>query len=302
MTARRAHPGTDLARYSRAAQYSSARIIRAYSTSFSLACRLLGRHVRPDVENIYGLVRVADEIVDGAAAGAGMDPDELEALLNALEAETERTLSTGYSANLVVHAFAATARTVGIGTELTGPFFASMRRDLNPDALTADQVREYIHGSAEVVGLMCLRVFLHDQPGTPAQRQRLEAGAIRLGAAFQKINFLRDLRTDWTELGRNYFPGINPDRLTDTQKQALVDDISADLDAAAVTIPELPRNCRAAVAVAHGLFAALTARIRETPAAEILHTRIRVPNTQKIAIVLRVLMRAPILRGVRGSG
>lgn len=291
MTVCRTDSTDDLILYSRAAQKSSARIIREYSTSFGMATRLLSRQVRPSVENIYGLVRVADEIVDGAAAEAGLDLQAQSAMLDALEAEAETTMQTGYSTNLVVHAFASTARAVGIGPELTRPFFASMRRDLDPTDFTQDDVRDYIYGSAEVIGLMCLRVFLHGVPCDPSQRARFEHGARRLGSAFQKINFLRDWRTDWGELRRNYFPGIDPEQLTEAQKLSLVADIERDLDVAATVIPQLPRNGRVAVDAAHGLFTALTGRIRATPASELLQERIRVPNAQKLRIVLAAKTR-----------
>lgn len=272
--------------YNRLAQRSSALVIREYSTSFGMATRLLAREIRPDIKNIYGLVRIADEIVDGAAAEAGLDRRSQCAVLDALEAETETTLSTGYSANLIVHAFAGTARNVGIGPALTRPFFNSMRRDLDPERLSIDEVRDYVYGSAEVIGLMCLQVFLRGEPCDSDTRGRLENGARRLGAAFQKINFLRDLGSDWQELGRNYFPGVDPDQLTETQKQSLVADIGADLDAAAAVIPDLPRICRGAVAAVHGLFTELAVRIRAIPAAELQQQRMRVPNTLKLRIVL----------------
>lgn len=284
-------PGTaqesDLALYTRAAHSGAATIIQAYSTSFAAATRLLSASVRPRVEDVYALVRVADEIVDGAAAQAGLGVDDQRALLDELEADTERAMRAGYSANVVVHAFAATARATGIGTELTRPFFASMRRDLSPVDFTADELGAYIHGSAEVVGLMCLRAFVTESPVPPAVLRRLEIGACRLGAAFQKINFLRDLAVDYAELGRSYFPGIDPARLTERQKLALVVDIDCDLGAAADAIPELPENCRRAIAAAHGLFSELSDRIRRTPASELLVRRVRVPNGVKLAILLR---------------
>ncbi|RDV44502.1 phytoene/squalene synthase family protein [Leifsonia sp. ku-ls] len=283
---------TDLATYSAAAHAGAATIIHAYSTSFGLATRLLAPQVRPRVEDVYALVRVADEIVDGAAAEAGLDLDDQRALLDALEDDTERAMRTGYSANLVVHAFAVTARATGIGPELTRPFFSSMRRDLSPVDFTAEELREYVYGSAEVVGLMCLQVFLADHPVPEQTRRRLEAGARRLGAAFQKINFLRDLAVDWTELGRSYFPGIDPARLTERQKLALVVDIDCDLGAAADVIPELPDNCRRAITAAHGLFAELSDRIRATPAAELLTRRISVPTRVKLAILARATVSA----------
>jgi phytoene synthase len=280
-------PPTGLALYGRAAHTSSATVIDVYSTSFGMAARLLAPRLRPRIQDVYALVRVADEIVDGAAAEAGLAIGEQRELLDALEGETERALRTGYSTNLVVHAFAATARSVGVGRELTGPFFASMRRDLSPVDFTADELSAYIYGSAEVVGLMCLQVFLAGEAVTPERRRRLERGARRLGAALQKINFLRDLATDWRELGRNYFPGIDPERLSERQKLDLVVDIDYDLQAAAEAIPDLPEGCRRAIVAAHSLFAELSDRIRSTPARSLVVTRVSVPARTKVAILLK---------------
>jgi phytoene/squalene synthetase len=278
-------PVTDLARYSQCAQDSAARVISAYSTSFGMAARLLDRRIRPHVRNVYGLVRVADEIVDGAAAEAGLDATALGELLDGLEAETLRAIEVSYSANLVVHAFGGTARYAGIRSDLVTPFFDSMRRDLDPRAYQSGEIGSYIYGSAEVVGLMCLRIFLADQVVADDERTRLEEGARRLGAAFQKVNFLRDLAADWQMLGRNYFPDIDPNGLTESQKLQLVDDIDADLAAARAVIPDLPRGARGAVAAAHGLFAALNDRIRATPAERLMRSRVRVTSGAKLRIL-----------------
>jgi phytoene/squalene synthetase len=278
--------------YTDAARASSARVIRAYSTSFGMACRLFDRRYRADVESIYGLVRIADEVVDGAAAEAGLDLRQQRELLDELERETARAIERGYSTNVVVHAFAVTARSCGIEDAIISPFFASMRRDLSPAPLTDYELKEYIYGSAEVVGLMCLRVFLRDQAVEASDRAELKQGARRLGAAFQKINFLRDLAADWHELGRNYFPGIDPDRLTEQQKAALRADIDDDLDAAAAVVPKLPDGSRPAVAAALALFRELSARLRATPAAELTTRRVRVPTPRKLAIVARAKIGA----------
>ncbi len=182
--------------------------------------------MRQPVENVYALVRVADEIVDGGADEAGLDAVVAARLLNDLERDTERALDEGYSANLVVHAFARTARAAGFGAELTEPFFASMRMDLSATEHDDESFRRYVYGSAEVVGLMCLRIFVSDA-GRDAGREysddelaTLEAGARALGSAFQKVNFLRDLRADLESLGRSYFPGLDVANLTDIQKHA----------------------------------------------------------------------------------
>lgn len=276
-----------LDRYADAAEASSATVIARYSTSFGAAARLLDAETRRRIRSVYALVRVADEVVDGSAAEAGLTDRELHEVLDGLESDTERAMARGYSANLVVHAFAKVARETGFGTELTRPFFASMRRDLDPAPFAPDEIGPYIHGSAEVVGLMCLAAFLVGEPVDDERRARLERGAIHLGAAFQKINFLRDLAVDWRTLGRNYFPGVDPDAFTEEDKTAILDDIDRDLDIARDALPELPRRARSAVAATHGLFGSLTARCRATPASEIMATRIRVPDGEKLAIAVR---------------
>jgi phytoene synthase len=276
-----------LERYDDTAVASAATVIDRYSTSFGAAARLLDPATRRGIRSIYALVRVADELVDGTADAAGLTPPEQRCLLDELEAETEAAMLCGYSTNLVVHAFARTARGAGIDPELTRPFFSSMRRDLDPSPIREDEVAAYIHGSAEVVGLMCLAVFLEPEPEDPARRSRLEAGAVHLGAAFQKINFLRDLDTDWRTLGRNYFPWCDPEGFTESDKARILDDIDRDLALAAASMPELPRRARVAVRTAHGLFTELSQRCRRTPAARLMTTRIRVPDAAKLMIVLR---------------
>jgi 15-cis-phytoene synthase len=278
---------TVLGRYDETAEASAAVVIGRYSTSFGAAARLLDARSRRRIRSIYALVRVADEVVDGTAQAAGLDDGELLDVLDELESETETALRRGYSANLVVHAFARTALDAGIDERLTRPFFASMRRDLDPSPIRAEEVARYIHGSAEVVGLMCLAVFLADEPADDARRTRLEQGAAHLGAAFQKINFLRDLAVDWHELGRNYFPWVDPDAFTEADKAAILADIERDLEISGRTIRELPRRARAAVAAAHGLFSRLAARCRQTPAERLIATRIRVPDPEKLAIAVR---------------
>ncbi|MBG6213567.1 MULTISPECIES: phytoene/squalene synthase family protein [unclassified Cryobacterium] len=277
---------TNLNKYAQTARASSTTVIGHYSTSFGLAARLLDARVRTPVRTIYALVRIADEIVDGAATEAGVSIEEQRQLLDELERETERAIVRGYSTNLVVHAFAATARQCGIDSSLIAPFFASMRRDLDPAPFTVQGVAEYIYGSAEVIGLMCLRCFLHWSPRSDAEVGVLEDGARHLGAAFQKINFLRDLSCDRELLGRNYFPGIDPLTLSEQQKNVILDDIDADLGIASAVLPLLPPGCRRAVAAAQGLFTRLSQRLRATPADQLLRSRIRVPDGEKLMIAL----------------
>ncbi|WP_241982167.1 phytoene/squalene synthase family protein [Cryobacterium ruanii] len=278
---------TNLDKYARTALASSTTVIGHYSTSFGLAARLLDARVRTPVRTIYALVRIADEIVDGAATEAGVGIEEQRQLLDDLELETERAIVRGYSTNLVVHAFAVTARQSGIDSRLIAPFFASMRRDLDPAPFTAAGVAEYIYGSAEVIGLMCLRCFVQLSPRSAGELVVLEDGARHLGAAFQKINFLRDLSCDREVLGRNYFPGIDPLNLTDDQKDLILDDIDADLAIASAVLPLLPPGCRRAVAAAQGLFTRLSHRLRSTPADGLLRARIRVPDGEKLMIALK---------------
>jgi len=283
---RRARAGsTDIDHYTEAARASSATVIGQYSTSFGLATRLLAPPVRSRVRTVYALVRIADEIVDGAAGGAGLGVAAQRELLDDLERETAQATLRGYSTNLVVHAFAATARLVGIDARLTAPFFASMRRDLDPAPLDQAGVTEYIYGSAEVIGLMCLRCFLHEAPPAGGESAVLEDGARRLGAAFQKINFLRDLAGDRDILGRNYFPGVDVD-MTDAEKDRILDDIDADLAAAGRVLPLLPADSRRAVTLAHQLFWHLSTRLRATPARQLLRARVRVPDAEKLMIAL----------------
>jgi len=272
--------------YDRVAEETAAIVIRRYSTSFGLASRLLGDDVRQHVQNIYALVRVADEIVDGSGEAAGLDRLATGRALNALEAETELAIEIGFSANLVAHAFALTARETGFGRELTAPFFESMRMDLTVTEHDQSNFERYVYGSAEVVGLMCLRAFLQHHSTTADELARFEAGARALGAAFQKVNFLRDLAADFDALGRSYFPGVRVDAFTEHDKLRLLDDIDADLAVSAATVPLLPRSSRRAVALAQGLFAELSRRLRVTPAERLRTTRVRVPNPVKARIAL----------------
>lgn len=276
--------------YDEVAHETARMIIHRYSTSFGLASRLLAQPVRGEVENIYALVRVADEIVDGVAATAGQSPAEIRRMLDEFETETERAMAEGYSTNLVIHAFAQTARRAEIGTDLTRPFFASMRADITEDRHNEQSFADYVYGSAEVVGLMCLQTFLVGVPVTDAQKQEFVAGARALGAAFQKVNFLRDLSADVDALGRSYFPGVDVATLDDATKMRLVADIDADLAVSAAIVPKLPRSSRKAVSLAQSLFAELNLRIERTPAAVLKTTRVSVPTARKATLWLAASM------------
>ena len=288
-TRRRADALQPYLRYDAAADASAALVIRWYSSSFGLATRMLGGQVRQDVCNIYALVRVADEVVDAPRPGQGSVDRLIE--LDKLEQETYTTLETGSSTNLVVHAFARSARRVGIGEELIAPFFAAMRTDLQRTDHDFASLAAYIYGSAEVIGLMCLRAFVAGEANPSQRYDELAQGAARLGAAFQKINFLRDFGDDSDGLGRRYLVGLQPDDLDDVIWNNWLDDIEMDLDAAAGVIPQLPRSCRVAVCTAHDLFAELTRRLRVTPPAEVRRRRVRVPTPEKVRIAASAALR-----------
>ena len=281
LTARR----PSLSLYDSVAEGSAAAVISTYSSSFGLASRLLAEPVRTQVRNVYALVRVADEIVDNPDPALGIEARAT--MLTWLHDDVRHALKNGYSANLVVHAFARTAVACGIDEEIIDPFFASMRMDLETTVHTQESFERYVHGSAEVVGLMCLRIFL--APDTAGDYARLAPGARRLGAAFQKLNFLRDLADDHDTLGRCYFPGLEVEQFCDADRDRILDDISGDLDAAAAVIPSLPASSRRAVRVAHATFAELAERLRATPAAQIRRRRVRVPDSVKLRLVAGAL-------------
>ncbi|MEY2946007.1 MAG: hypothetical protein RL243_781 [Actinomycetota bacterium] len=283
--------GTGLAQYTRAAEAACNQVISQYSTSFGWATKLLSRSVRQPVRNIYALVRVADEIVDGAAAqaravGGQVDP---AAALDNYESAVYQALTDAFATDLVIHAFTSTARDCGFGRDLIEPFFASMRADLTETVHDSESLARYIYGSAEVVGLMCLAAFIR-HGGLDYSREeklRLAEGAKALGSAFQKVNFLRDLAADFNTLGRSYFPGITATNFTDADRDRLVAEIDEELAVAANELPNLPPACSRAVAAALLLFAELNRKISLTPASKLATTRIRVSNARKLVLVAR---------------
>ena len=285
---------TGLELYTRAAERASAEVIDTYSTSFGMASKLLGKRVRQDVRNIYALVRIADEIVDGAAAQAlsgestsNSEPQiaATEKLLDDLEIETYAAIDRGYSTNLVVHAFAMTAIRVGIGREIIEPFFTSMRMDLREHEHDQASFEEYVYGSAEVVGLMCLQAFIHEREYTAEQTAAMIEGARALGSAFQKVNFLRDLAADFKLLGRSYFPGVTVGNFDEKSKREIVADIASELHTSALSLPLLPADSRRAVVAAQLLFEALNKKLAKTPAEELASTRVSVSTAQKLRIL-----------------
>jgi phytoene/squalene synthetase len=283
--------GIDL--YNKVAHDSASVVIGEYSTSFGWATSLLPEGVRGQIKDIYALVRVADEIVDGSAAGSnGAQKVNVRKQLDALEGEVYAAMKVGFSTNLIVHAFALTAVQVGITKAMIEPFFASMRADITKAKHTPKTFKDYVYGSAEVVGLMCLRAFIAGRENhySPIEKTALDEGALALGAAFQKINFLRDLDADFRALGRSYFPGVTVETFNEEQKQFLVADIAADLIVAANSIRLLPKDVRPAVSAAQFLFEELTKKVAATPAKVLISTRIRVSNPRKLVLVTKALL------------
>lgn len=279
-------------RYDLAAYRVAREVLAAYSTSFGLGTRLLGRRARAHIEAVYALVRIADEIVDTRGG------DDAGELLEELRAQVSRAMAIGWSSNPVVHAFARTAARVGITEAEIDPFFESMATDLAVTEHDRASYERYVFGSAEVVGIMCLRVFLNaDRPARTAVIEPdpvTVAGARALGAAFQKINFLRDLAADHRGLGRSYFPGVTPESLDADALDVIVAEIGADLTAARAALPLLPGRARAAVAATLALYERLLAVLADTPPEEIIERRVRIGDAHKIAIAGQaVLLESP---------
>lgn len=253
-----------------------------YSTSFGMSSRLFSRTIRPHIYAIYGLVRIADEIVDTSRSS------NARSLLDNLESECYEALKTGYSSNPLVHAFVQTASTFGITRTLIEPFFESMRMDLSTKTYDDTTYRQYIYGSAEVVGLMCLRVFVGGDDSTYAS---LESPARALGAAYQKVNFLRDIADDYSALGRTYFPGTSFATLDEQHKRQILDDIASDFEHAKIAIHQLPRGARFAVWLSYRYYMSLLVKLGRSPVSTIKTSRIRVSNPYKLWLFVQAAGR-----------
>lgn len=262
-------------------------ITKRYSTSFSLGIRTLDERLHAPVYAVYGFVRWADEIVDT------FHGHDRAALLADFQRQTAEALATGLSLNPVLHAFQAVVHEYGIDQEFIDAFLHSMALDLEDQDYHPGLYHEYIYGSAEVVGLMCLRIFCH---GQPALFEQLRGPARRLGAAFQKVNFLRDIRSDYEDRGRVYFPGVAYHRFDDAAKRAIEADIRADFEAGYAGIQRLPRPARLGVYLAYVYYLKLFYKIRKAPAAHILHERVRVPTNTKLLLLLGSYFRFRLAR------
>ncbi|MEM6398559.1 MAG: phytoene/squalene synthase family protein [Bacteroidota bacterium] len=251
----------------------SRHITQRYSTSFSLGIRAFDKPLRMPIYAVYGFVRFADEIVD-----TFHNHDKAE-LLNRFRKDTYQALDEGISLNPVLQAFQETANRFNIGRDLIDPFLDSMEMDLTNDRYQTKLYHRYIYGSAEVVGLMCLKVFVD---GDESEYNRLKDSACSLGAAFQKINFLRDLRSDYYDRGRVYFPGVDFLEFTNDDKLRIEAEIKADFDHAYQGIKQLPRSARLGVYLAYVYYTKLFKKIRSAPAKRVTEERIRVPDSQKM--------------------
>ncbi|MFM7216861.1 MAG: phytoene/squalene synthase family protein, partial [Bacteroidota bacterium] len=243
---------------------------------------MLDRRYHDYIYAIYGFVRLADEIVD-----TFHDQDK-KTLLARFREETVRAIEQKMSTNMVLHAFQDTAHRFGIDWSYIDAFLHSMEMDLEPVTYDRALYEEYIYGSAEVVGLMCLRVFCQ---GENAVFDPLVAPARKLGAAFQKVNFLRDLKSDFIERGRVYFPGVDYHGFDTTAKTAIEADIQADFDASYEGILRLPKGSRLGVMTAYIYYLALFKKIKMLPAARVREERIRIPNGQKMLLLVRTWLR-----------
>ena len=257
-------------------------VTERYSTSFASAIRLLHRDLRGHICNIYGFVRFADEIVD-----TFLEFDKADLLIK-FRGETFAAIEAGISLNPILNSFQRTVNRYKVDHALIDSFFNSMEEDLRRERHDANSYREYIYGSAEVVGLMCLHVFCE---GDEKLFRSLSPHARSLGAAFQKVNFLRDIRADYAGLSRIYFPGCNFDDFSVKDKQDIEKDIREDFRQAYIGIRRLPLKCRFAVYVAYKYYFSLFRRIENLEPKRVLQQRIRIPNYRKLMILMRAGLR-----------
>lgn len=263
-------------------QQCSKLITNKYSTSFSLGIKMFNPKFRTPIYNIYGFVRFADEIVD-----TFHEHDKLM-LLNRFRQDTYKAIEEKISLNPVLHAFQKTVHEYDIDVELIDAFLDSMEMDLDKTSYEWSMYNKYIYGSAEVVGLMCLKVFtennhtLYDDLKEPARK---------LGSAFQKINFLRDIKSDYEERGRTYFPGIEYEHFNNIHKSEIEEDIAKDFQDGYEGILNLPKGCRLGVYLAYIYYINLFKKIKQTPANILSERRIRVPDRKKVYLLFSSAVR-----------
>ncbi len=256
-----------------------------YSTSFNSAIKLLHTDLRTPVYNVYGFVRFADEIVDTFHAY------DKVTLLAEFKTATYNAIERGISLNPILHSFQITVNEYGVPMDLIAAFFHSMEMDLTKSTYDCDTYKEYIYGSAEVVGLMCLYIFCE---GDKKMYDTLKPHAQSLGAAFQKVNFLRDVKSDYQQLSRIYFPGVDFKNFTDSMKNKIEEDIEADFSNAYTGILLLPAKARFGVYVAYKYYISLFKKIKRTQPSGILQNRIRIPDYGKAFILVKASLRAQL--------
>ncbi|TDE15329.1 phytoene/squalene synthase family protein [Dyadobacter psychrotolerans] len=260
----------------------SKKTTQLYSTSFSLGIHFLKSDFHEPIYGIYGFVRLADEIVDS------FHDYNKAFLMNKIRTDTVEAIRDGISINPILNSFQKAVHTYHIEWELIDTFLKSMEMDLAKTVHNSASYEQYILGSAEVVGLMCLRVFVE---GNGAIYDELKPYAMKLGSAFQKVNFLRDLQADYQLLGRTYFPGVNFDRFSFQEKEAIQNEIEADFKQALIGIKKLPSGARRGVYLAYYYYNKLFLRIKETPPEKVMNARIRIPDYNKVGLMFRSLVR-----------
>ena len=253
-------------------------VTKTYSTSFSLAVKMLGPSIRNAIYGIYGFVRFADEIVDSFHE---FDRDKL---INDFEADYYKAYADGISLNPILNTFQMTVKRYNINDELIQAFLKSMKLDLHKTNYTKEEYKEYIYGSADVVGLMCLKVFVN---GNENRYNELKDSAMCLGSAFQKVNFLRDLKDDMERLNRTYFPDVNMVELNIESKARIIKEIDEDFKKAYKGIMNLPPEAKFGVYTAYRYYKCLLNKLSRTPSNEIMNTRIRVSNPHKVSLLAR---------------
>ncbi len=252
-------------------------ITNKYSTSFSFSTKLLGKSIRPAIYSIYGLVRLADEIVDSFH---GFNKDDL---LLKLKKDYFDAINNKISLNPLLHSFQDTYHKYDFEPDLVEKFFHSMEMDLSKQSYTDSLYKEYIHGSAEVVGLMCLKVFVK---GDAKKYLDLKYSAMKLGSAFQKVNFLRDLEFDNVTLGRTYFPNVNFEKMTNEEKKSIINNINKDFDDSLSGLKLLDKDSFLGVYVAYRYYKELLNKINNLNLQNIKDERIRISNLRKISLIL----------------
>ena len=258
-------------------------VTESYSTSFSLATRMLSSEIRQDIYNIYGFVRFADEIVDS------FHSYDKSTLFARFEQALNEALEEKISLNPILNSFQETVHRYAIDRSFIDAFMQSMRWDLSKKVYeTQDEYRAYIYGSADVVGLMCLRVFVK---GDDALFNQLKSSAMALGSAFQKVNFLRDLKADHDQLERTYFPNVDLTAFDEASKQAIIDEIDRDFKEGLAGIFQLPDAAKFGVYTAYKYYLRLLRKLKKTPSTQIKSKRIRVANYQKVDVLARSFIR-----------